>query len=382
MADKVAAIILAAGLSSRMKEFKPLLPLGRFTALERVILTMREAGVDDIRVVTGHRSPELEPVVAQLGAQIVFNRQYSRGMFSSVRAGVRSLGSDTDAFFALPVDLALVRPATVRRLLEVFRLGGADVIYPCFMGKRGHPPLIAGRHSRTISSWRGREGLRGVLAMLQTGALTVEVADELILRDMDTPDDYRSMAAMATRLDIPTTMECRALLGQVLGVDQRIIRHGQQVARLATELAAALNRVGCSLDLDLLSAAGLLHDLARHEKDHAMAGARILRELGFASTARLVASHMDLIVNESRPLTEAELLYLADKMVLGERQVSLVERFQCARSRHNHDPEALRRIDLRLETARIIQRRCEAQLGSALRDLLPGGEQIPVQHAG
>jgi CTP:molybdopterin cytidylyltransferase MocA len=365
-----------------MKDFKPLLPLGRLTALERAMTTFLEAGVEDLRIVTGHRGAELEAVVTRLGGRVVHNRDYAAGMFSSVRAGVGTIGSEVDAFFVLPVDIPLVRPATIKRLIAARQQSPGGIIYPTFAGLRGHPPLIAAHHAGTIVAWTGNDGLRGVLGQVEAVPLEVAVADSCILRDMDSPDDYRRLTELVPRLDIPTPMECLMLLEQVLRVDQRIVCHGRQVARLATELAGALNRAGSSLDQELLSAAGLLHDLARHEPDHAMAGARLLREYGFAAVARLVASHMDLIVNERRPVGEAELLYLADKLVLGERTVSLTERLQTARSRFGHDADALRRLEIRLETARIIQRRCELQLGCPLQVALSGGDCLPVRHAG
>ena len=67
MAGRVAAIILAAGFSGRMVEFKPLLSLGGITVMERCVTLFREAGIDDVRVVTGHRGADhraAQPIVA------------------------------------------------------------------------------------------------------------------------------------------------------------------------------------------------------------------------------------------------------------------------------------------------------------------------------
>ena len=197
MDDRVVAIVLAAGLSSRMKQFKPLLPLGGVTALERVVRTFYEAGVADVRVVIGHRFEELEPVIERRGARPVMNRSYLDGMFSSVVAGIGSLDSQVDAFFVLPVDVPLVRPETIRHLLQVYGQSRADLLYPCFLGRRGHPPLIAGRHAQAIADWEGEGGLRAALARWGATALEVTVADDLVLCDMNTPDAYQSLVARA-----------------------------------------------------------------------------------------------------------------------------------------------------------------------------------------
>ena len=68
-----AAIILAAGYSSRMKSFKPLLPIGELTAVERLMSSVRAAGIDDIIVVTGYSRERLQPVLNMSGAEEAYN---------------------------------------------------------------------------------------------------------------------------------------------------------------------------------------------------------------------------------------------------------------------------------------------------------------------
>ncbi len=194
----VAALILAAGYSSRLGALKPLQPLGSSTFLEEAVLRFRGAGVDDIRVVTGHRAEELAPLVSRLGVRAVFNPDYGQGMFASVRAGVRSLESGTPAFFLLPVDIPLVKPHTLMALREARNQSGALIVYPCFQGQRGHPPLISSGCVVNLP----REcpgGLRAFLSRLGAAALDLEVADEAILWDCDTPEDYHRLQAYAAR---------------------------------------------------------------------------------------------------------------------------------------------------------------------------------------
>src|SRR6185369_1259683 len=259
MSGNVAALVLAAGFSSRMGEFKPLLDLAGMTALERAVTLFRSAGVQDVRVVTGHRAAELAPLLQRLGVREIHNPSYAEGMFASVAAGVENIGEEVDAFFVLPVDLPLVRPTTVRRLMAAHRDAGG-ITYPTFQGKRGHPPLIAGWLAPEIVRWRGSNGLRGVLVQWEGVARDAEVADEQILRDMDTPDDYRALREKSERLQIPSEAECRLLLEEVFRVDPGIVSHGEAVAQLAVALGRELNGAGCRLDLPLLAAAGLLHD--------------------------------------------------------------------------------------------------------------------------
>jgi len=370
MKPSIAAIILAAGLSSRMRRFKPLLSLGNETVLERACTLFRRAGVHDIRVVTGHRAQELEPLLKKLDVRVVVNPHYREGMFSSVAAGVATVGREVEAFFVLPVDVPLVRSATVRRLVTAFRTVPGNIVYPCFQGERGHPPLIHAGLANKILLWTGQDGLKGALAQWEHQACDMEVADSHILTDMDTPADYRLLRKRAGSLDIPTEVECRSLLGAVLGVPEPIVRHGEAVARLSVMLGKALNRSGARFDLPLLEAAGLLHDLARTESDHALTGARLLQDQGFGAVANLVASHMDLVVNESKPVSAAEVLYLADKLVKEDRTVSLEQRFAATMERHADEPTILKRIVSRRETALTIRQRMETKLGRSLAEVI------------
>ncbi|MFH1033953.1 MAG: nucleotidyltransferase family protein [Pseudomonadota bacterium] len=194
MSPSIGAIILAAGLSSRMGRFKPLLPLGGATVLERVVDLYRQAGVPEVRVVLGHRAQELSPLLRHGGARAVLNPDYREGMFSSVRAGVAGLGLEVAAFFIHPVDIPLVSPGTIAALCQAWERGGRQVIYPCFQGRRGHPPLLCASLAGPIAAWPGEGGLKALLRQYQDQALEVPVADEFILRDMDHPADYERLA--------------------------------------------------------------------------------------------------------------------------------------------------------------------------------------------
>jgi molybdenum cofactor cytidylyltransferase len=321
--------------------------------------------------VTGHRCSDLLPLLDSLDVRTVENPCYREGMFSSVLAGLATIDCHVDAFFVLPVDLPLVRPATVRRLLQSYRQQpGADVIYPRFRGVRGHPPLINARHAEEIAAWGGEGGLRGALARWEQGSLNVDVADGYVLLDMDIPDDFRMLQGRAKSPDIPSTDECLALLQDVLQVKDETVRHGEVVARVAGVLGAELNRTGCCLDIALLAAAGLLHDIAKGEPDHALAGARLLREHGFGAVAGPVATHMDIAIYEDDELSAAEVIYLADKLVKGDRHVSIEERFRARMERHGDDPAILAIIMGRLEKALVICKRIESRLGRSLEEIL------------
>ena len=139
----LAAVILAAGRSTRMGAFKPLLPFGPDTVIERIIATVREAGVETLRVVVGWQADLLIPVLERHGVPWIRNERFEEGMYASIQAGVRSLPAGVSAFFLFPGDMPLVRAATLSRLMAEWDQRPGGILYPCYEGRRGHPPLIA-----------------------------------------------------------------------------------------------------------------------------------------------------------------------------------------------------------------------------------------------
>lgn len=373
-----AAVILAAGLSSRLGEFKPLAGLGGETLLARAALLCREAGVADIVAVAGHHASKTMAEAARLGISAITNETYAGGMFTSVLAGLRALaeaGGAPDAVFVLPVDIPLVRPHTLRLLRERLASTQAAVLHPVFAGKRGHPPLIAGRFVREILVWDGTSGLRGALLALEErhGAAEIPVADENIHFDVDTQADLDEARRRHARRGIPAPLEALALL-DLHNAGERGHAHARGVADAALALARALNAQGAQLDLALTEAAALLHDIAKGQPRHEAAGAALLDALGFGRAARIVAAHRDIAPHDAPRITERELVYFADKLVQGDSRVPVAARFQQKLDLFAHDAEATTAIHRRLANALAMQARIEAAAGAPLHSLVPGTE--------
>jgi putative nucleotidyltransferase with HDIG domain len=365
-AKGLAAIVLAAGYSSRMGEFKPLLPLDGATAFERCIGLFRNAGVTDVIAVLGHREDELRSLAERYGARAVRNLQFEQGMFTSLLAGCRALPSWARGAFVLPADIPLVRATTVRQLAATFAAHQSGIVYPTFAGRRGHPPLIA----RSILAEAAQDGASGTLCSLlarhESSAVDLPVADEAIHMDMDTPADYNALLALASRHDIPTAAECEAILAEQ-HVPASIVRHARKVAEVAHRLAYTLASSDLDLNLELVQAGALLHDLAKGQPDHASVGASILRAMQFSRVAEIVAAHTDLATFSV--LDESAIVYLADKLVRGEEEVTITERFQPALDRFGNDPIALqaaqRRKHAAFEVALAVVARLRAPLSTA-----------------
>ncbi|MCL1910680.1 MAG: NTP transferase domain-containing protein [Leptospirales bacterium] len=319
---KFSAIILSAGYSSRMGSFKPFLKIDGRTLIERTIGLFREADVSDIVIVTGNQSETLTDSLKNFPVKCVENKNFAMGMFTSVQTGVRNL-DECAAFFLLPVDIPLIRPQTIRHIINLYDFQN-NAIIPAFMGKSGHPPLVPFTLKDKILAYDGEAGLGGFLEKFSQ-PVKVPVGDEGILMDCDTPEDYRKLAAIAASKPAPTRDECMELLRDIYHADEPVIRHSIAVARLALRIA---EKLGFANDeLAVTEAAGLLHDICRKEENHAAAGAAEINRLGFPRTALAVETHMDIRPNADA-LSAAEIIYLADKLMAEDRLTSLAERFE------------------------------------------------------
>lgn len=194
--QNVSAIVLAGGYSSRMKDFKPLMPLGDSTVIEYTIKVFKNAGIRDIIVVIGYKADELKIVLERADVRYVYNENFNEGMYSSIVKGVKSLRSGTEAFLLLPADMPLIDNNTINKLLQAYKENKPDIVYPVYQEQRGHPPLISSNLFGNILNWDGTGGLRALLARHQNRIEHVEVEDVGILTDIDTPEDYIEMCKL------------------------------------------------------------------------------------------------------------------------------------------------------------------------------------------
>ncbi len=192
-----AAIILAAGFSRRMGRLKALLPLGERTLADHIIATFVQNNLD-VYVIVGYQGRAVRVGINTAAVTVVENPDYERGMFTSVQAGVRALPAGCPRFFVTPLDVPLVSPATVARLLNEAQRHPDAVIRPTFERRRGHPVLLPVRLGPRVLEWDKPGGLRALLAT-EADAVDVSVPDPHILFDVDIPADYEELLARFQR---------------------------------------------------------------------------------------------------------------------------------------------------------------------------------------
>ena len=187
----IAAIVLAAGLSTRMGRPKQTLLLDGEPMLQRVLGNIRGSKVDQIVVVLGAGSKEVEGKVRFRDETVVFNAEFRQGMSSSLRAGLGALGPDTEAVIVVLGDQPYVSAATIDKLVRAYETKRAKIVAPLFRGRRGNPVLFDRSLFGQMMKVRGDRGARSVVEGNAGDLLEVEVGDGGILLDIDEPEDAK-----------------------------------------------------------------------------------------------------------------------------------------------------------------------------------------------
>lgn len=197
LAVSVAAVVLAAGKSTRMGRAKATLPLpdgeGGGTFLSRILGTIRTAGIHDMVVVAGHDPARIiEAVAREPDAQVVVNAEYESGQLSSVLTGLRAIDREpVEAMLLTLVDVPLVSVATIRAVLARYEDTRAPLVRAVNGDRHGHPVLIARALFAELAAADETLGIKPVVRRHASAAGDVHVDDEGAFLDIDTPEIYR-----------------------------------------------------------------------------------------------------------------------------------------------------------------------------------------------
>lgn len=205
MRGRLAGIVLAAGCSARMgpERNKLVEPVAGRPLVAWPVDALLEAGIDPVVVVVGFEADRLRTALRGRPCRFVEHAQWSEGMGSSLARAMRALIAELplpDAVLVCVGDLPGLRAADVARVVEAARRDARDdgaidpdrIVVPVFEGRRGHPVCFGARHFAALAQSTGDEGARSLLEQNADRVLRIEVANEAILRDVDTPTDLES----------------------------------------------------------------------------------------------------------------------------------------------------------------------------------------------
>ena len=187
----ISAVVLAAGTSRRMGRPKPLVKLGRKTILQHVVANLEASQVDQIVVVLGFGAEKIIPTLKGMSCQVVVNPQYILGMSSSIRCGLSTVNPQARAVLIALGDQPYIPPEIVDVLLRRYQKEDQKIVVPLYGGKRGHPVIFGRKYWPELRALKGDVGGRELLHRHAQHVLEVEVGQEGVLADIDTPSDSR-----------------------------------------------------------------------------------------------------------------------------------------------------------------------------------------------
>ena len=190
------ALLPAAGQSARMGRAKLSLPLGNHTILEQVVRSFRDGGVNEVLVVLAPTNEDLAVLANRAGAKVLVLDDLTADMRATAEQGLAWLEAEfapqpDDPWLLCPADHPVLKAGVIAQLLEAWKQRGAkDILVPTFNGQRGHPTAIAWRHGAGIRAAPPGRGMNVYLRKHSEETLEVPVANDSVLFDLDTPEDY------------------------------------------------------------------------------------------------------------------------------------------------------------------------------------------------
>ena len=290
--SRIAAVILAAGMSSRMGGAKQLLRLGEHTLLEHVLENVRTSGVGDLVLVLGHAAETIRKSIDAKNLNIVVNDAYREGMGSSLRTGVSALPAEIDGAFIVLADQPFVQPGTLRLLMDRYRESNAQIVIPMYKGFRGNPVLLDRSVFPEVMALTGDIGCRAIFGNHLEGIVKVPVEDLGILLDVDSPEDFDRLKQYGQgTIDEKTLISATNLEGREISDREDLCdKHGLLVVG-REPVSIALAKMGKLLNFTVTIADPLLKVSDVPEAD------RVLNSLDFS---RLPASFSRYVVIASR----------------------------------------------------------------------------------
>ena len=196
-APKIAALVLAAGRSTRMGETnKLLMPLHGKPMIARTLDAISGSPARPIIVVTGHNADAIKQTLNGAAATFVHNAHFADGLSTSLKAGLAALPADADGVLVCLGDMPAVTGKAIAKLVAAFNpTEGRAIIVPTYQGKRGNPVLFDSAYIDEMRTAEGDQGARALLSEHDDAVYEVEMEDAGVLADADTPAAFAALEA-------------------------------------------------------------------------------------------------------------------------------------------------------------------------------------------
>jgi uncharacterized protein len=174
---------------------------------------------------------------------------------------------------------------------------------------------------------------------------------------------------------IPEEADCLALLVKYQ-TPAHIILHSQRVWDVGKLLGERLMAKNIALDMPLVRASCLLHDIGKYPcildgtGYHDVRGEHILEQEGFPQVARIIVQHVVLRGTPNDPIREEHIVFYSDKRVVHDRLVSLDERFDYLEETYGKTPGAVKRLKIMKEETQQWEKRIFYHLDFGPQDVI------------
>ncbi|TMJ92598.1 MAG: 4-diphosphocytidyl-2C-methyl-D-erythritol kinase [Alphaproteobacteria bacterium] len=187
---RIAAVVLAAGRSTRMGGPNKLLAEIRGRPLVRIVVDEAVAShAKPVIVVVGHERGEVEKALAGLPVQFVHNPDFAQGLGTSLKAGIAAVPAEADGAIVCLADMPQVDASLLNRLIAAFDPDrGALIVMPTAEGRRGNPVLWSRRFFPDLMAIEGDVGARHFIGRYSEAAVEVPLEGKAALVDVDTPE--------------------------------------------------------------------------------------------------------------------------------------------------------------------------------------------------
>jgi molybdenum cofactor cytidylyltransferase len=192
---RVAAIVLAAGMSRRMGTPKQLLRLGGKSLLERTLENVRGSSVGEIVLVLGAAADEVLRQLPTDGIQVVVNPDFQQGMGASLRKGLAAVSASTEAAFVVLADQPFVHSSTLDQMIAYLAKHASQILLPLYRGFRGNPVLLGRSVFPELMNLTGDVGCRAIFGSHTQSIQRLAVNDPGILLDIDSAEDWERLGA-------------------------------------------------------------------------------------------------------------------------------------------------------------------------------------------
>ena len=205
----VAAIVLAAGQSTRMGEQNKLfLKVGEHSMIQQVVANLADSAVDRVFVVTGHDRERVREELQGASVTFIHNSEYAKGLSTSLRTALAQLPKKITAALICLGDMPFVGSANVNALISAFDLANQQTIcVPTFRGKRGNPVLWGRNYFQQIMEIQGDVGAKHIIGEYENCVVEVEMRNIGVLTDFDTPEAYAKFGFKQEKEDSGVALE-------------------------------------------------------------------------------------------------------------------------------------------------------------------------------